>query len=341
MPSENLREVLDNYDIEVLGIRNENYKVKKGVWWIQTPTGNKILKKNSIPEERLDFIIAAIEYLCQKGINMPEIIESRNGKKYINLDGANYILNEAIKGKAPSSKSKEGLERIIKELAKFHVASKGFQPPVGSKPNILLGTWYEKSKKKMDKLVEYHEQEKRKSAHNEFGNMILREFPYFHKKMEYSLSADNKSLYDRWVNQVKNISYLVHQDFIDGNLIITETGKIYVLDPDSIAIELPTKDIRKFINKIMKKRGSWDLQLTKNIISWYQEVNPLEKWQWQILKSTIMYPHLFAGIMSKYYQKREETWTENKYVNKLKNIISIEKSKESIVDDFEHIIDSL
>lgn len=341
MPTEDLKKVLDNYDIEVLGIRNENYKVKKGVWWIQTPMDKKILKKNSIPGERLDFIIAAIEYLCQRGINMPKIIESRNGSKYINLDGSNYILNEAIKGKAPSSKTKEGLEKIIKELAKFHMASKGFLPPEGCKPNILLGTWYEKSKKKMNKLKEYYEQEKTKSTHSEFGNMILREFPYFYDKMECSLSAENKSMYDRWVNEVKNTSYLVHQDFIDGNLIMTESGDIYVLDPDSLAIELPTKDIRKFLNKIMKKRGSWDMQLTKDIIKWYQEVNPLEKWQWHILKSTIMYPHLFAGIMSKYYQKREETWTENKYVSKLKSIVSTEKSKEIIIDNFQRIIDTL
>lgn len=341
MPSEDLLKVLDKYKIEVLNIKNENYKVKKGVWWIQTPTGQKIIKKNSIPKERMNFIIAAIEYLCSRGINMPRIIESKKGEKYVEVDGANYILNEAIKGKAPSSKSKEGLEKIIKELAKFHAASRGFQPPADCKPNILLGTWYDKSSKKMKKLEEYYEQEKNKSSHNEFGNMILKEFPGFRRKMEAALSNDNHLLYDRWVDEIQKTTCLVHQDFIDGNLIMTDSGKIYVLDPDSLAIEIPTKDIRKFLNKIMKKRGEWDLNLTVDILKWYQKVNPLEAWQWQVLKSTMMYPHLFAGIMSKYYQKREETWTESKYVNKLKNIIDIENSKDYIIENFEQIIASL
>ncbi|WP_273320500.1 CotS family spore coat protein [Vallitalea guaymasensis] len=341
MPSEDLSKVLDNYNIEVLNIKNENYKVKKGVWWIQTPTGYKILKKNSIPKERLNFIIAAIEYLSSRGINMPKIIESKKGEKFIEADGANYLLNEAIPGKAPSSKTTEGLEKIIKELARFHAASVGFQPPSDCKPNILLGTWYDKSSKKMNKLNEYYEQEKNKSTHSEFGNMILKEFPNFRQKMETALNKDSMSLYNRWVAEIQKTTCLVHQDFIDGNLIMTDKGKIYVLDPDSLAIEVPTKDIRKFLNKIMKKRGSWDMKLTIDILKWYQEVNPLEPWQWQVLKSTVMYPHLFAGLMSKYYQKREASWSESKYLSKLKNIIDIENSKEYIIDNFEQIIASL
>lgn len=341
MPTEDLTKVLNEYDIKVTSIRNENYKVKKGVWWIGTPNGYKILKKNSIPGEELEFIISAMEYLCSRGIHMPQIIKSKKGEKYVEIDGANYMLNEAIKGKAPSSKTTNGLKRIIQELGNFHSASIGFKPPKNCKTNILLGTWEAKARKKMNKLKEYYDTEKSMSIHNEFGQIILSEFPSFYNRMEIALSEHNKSQYNRWVNEVKNTGCLVHQDFIDGNLILTDCGDIYVLDPDSIAIELPIKDIRKFLNKIMKKRGGWDLNIVQNILTWYQEKNPLESWQWQVLKFTIMYPHLFAGIMGKYYQKKEETWTEGKYVKKLKEMIKIEKSKEPIIEKFEDIIASL
>jgi CotS family spore coat protein len=337
MPSENLLGVLENYDVKVKDIKNENYKVKKGVWWIQTNEGYKILKKNSIPKEKLDFIIAAIEYLCSRGVHMPEIIKSIDGKKYIELDGANYILNEAIKGENASSKTNEGLKKIIKTLAQFHKASVGFKSPKGCKPNILLGSWYHKSQKKMNQLKEFYEQEKKQNKHNEFGQIIIDVFPDFLEKMKSALADDNKLLYDKWVNDIKDVGCLVHQDFIDGNLILTSSNEIYVLDPDSIAIDLPTRDIRKILNKVMKKRGGWDLNETKNIINWYQEINPLELWQWKVLKSTIMYPHLFAGIMSKYYQRRETTWSESKYVDKLKKTIKIEKSKDDIINNFDKL----
>lgn len=341
MPTENLTKVLNEYDIEVISIKNENYKVKKGVWWVDTPEGYKILKKNSIPCDELEFIISAMEYLCSRGIHMPKIIQSKKGEKYVKIDGANYMLNEAIKGNAPSSKTNEGLKKIIQELGKFHAASIGFKPPENYKKDVLLGTWEKKARKKMNKLKEYYDAEKSKSTHNEFGQIILNEFPKFYNKMEKALTEHTNSQYNLWVNQVKNTGCLVHQDFIDGNLILTDSGDIYVLDPDSITIELPIKDIRKFLNKIMKKRGGWNLNMTKDILSLYQEKNPLESWQWQVLKPTIMYPHLFAGIMGKYYEKKEVTWTENKYIKKLKEMIKIEISKEPIIEKFEDIINSL
>lgn len=341
MPTENLRKVLDEYPIDVISIKNENYKVKKGVWWIETSKGYKILKKNSIPKDKLEFIIAAMEYLVNNGIHMPEIIKSKNGKKYVEVDGANYILNEAIDGVAPSSKTSEGQERIIKELGRFHAASKGFKPPSNCTPSILLGTWENKVSKKMNKLKEYYNAEKSSNSHSEFGEIILKEFPYFFALMEEALTKHQNSNYANWVKDTKITSSLVHQDFIDGNLIQTDSGEIYILDPDSISIELPIKDIRKFLNKVMKKRGGWDLDITKNIISWYQQSNPLKQWQWEVLNSTILYPHLFAGIMSKYYQKRESTWPEAKYVKKLKDVIAIEKSKKTVINNFDKIISSL
>ena len=84
----------------------------------------------------------------------------------------------------------------------------------------------------------------------------------------------------------------------------------------------------------------WDLTLTKQILHWYNTVNPLEPWKWQVLKESIIFPHLFVGIMSKYYEDREATWTEDRYVERLKTMIKVEKSIEPILQNFEKIIPS-
>ncbi|HOS69019.1 MAG TPA: CotS family spore coat protein, partial [Bacillota bacterium] len=60
---EPINEVLGNYDIKVEGIRNESYKDKKGVWWVQTPQGYKILKKISNSEDTLKYILSAVRHL--------------------------------------------------------------------------------------------------------------------------------------------------------------------------------------------------------------------------------------------------------------------------------------
>ena len=78
-------------------------------------------------------------------------------------------------------------------------------------------------------------------------------FPYFYKRMQLAIAENEKSGYDRWVDADKNINCLCHQDFTAGNLILTKSKEIFVLDIDSITIDLPTRDIRKFLNKVMKK----------------------------------------------------------------------------------------
>lgn len=117
------------------------------------------------------------------------------------------------------------------------------------------------------------------------------------------------------------------------------SGKLYILDTDSLTIDIPLRDIRKILNKIMKRKNNgWEYELTKNILRWYNEENPLKDYQWHFLNPTLTYPHLFVGIMSKYYERREKTWTEQKYVKRLKEMVSIEKSVEPIINNFEDII---
>ena len=69
MPSiehEPLDTVLGRYNINVIDIRNESYKEKKGVWRVKTSQGNKILKKVSYSEETLWFIMDAVRHLFER-----------------------------------------------------------------------------------------------------------------------------------------------------------------------------------------------------------------------------------------------------------------------------------
>ena len=55
---EPLEYVLSKYNIDVIKIRNESYKEKKGVWWVHTLDGFKVLKKISNSEDTLKYIIS-------------------------------------------------------------------------------------------------------------------------------------------------------------------------------------------------------------------------------------------------------------------------------------------
>jgi len=74
-------------------------------------------------------------------------------------------------------------------------------------------------------------------------------------------------------------------------------------DTDSITIDIPARDIRKLLNKIMKKNGKWNLEILRKFIRIYQSENPLSFSEWTV------FPHLFLGAMNKFYYKRDKEWS--------------------------------
>jgi spore coat-associated protein S len=337
---EPIKEVLANYNFNVLGINNENYKEKKGVWWVKTSIGDKILKKVSCSEQTLKFLLSAVDHLIQNGILLPKVNKTNAGLDYVMINDVCFTLTDAIKGSTPSYDSPKELAAIVKELAKFHKASAGFRVLEGSKPKEHLGTWVEDYTMVLEEMNEFYKNEVQSGGKTPIGKLIITEFPYFFEKGQKIISNLKGQEYNNWVDKIRQTGCLCHQDFAAGNLILTSTG-LYVIDTDSITFDLPARDIRKLFNKIMKKSGKANSELAKNIINYYQSVNPLTSDEWQVVKCDLMFPHLFLGAMSKYYKQRESTWTTEKYMQRIKEMAEVEKAMTSLYENFSSLTQNI
>lgn len=335
---EPLSEVLEQYPYTVKGIRTESYKQKKGVWWVDTKKGMKILKKHPNSESMLHFLLAAVSHLQDKGIYIPAVNKTTDGRSYVKVGETCFILIDAVEGVNPSYKKTDELETLVRELARFHAASAGFVPPEGSKVRRHLGTWQEDYSADLGRLKAFYSEELSKTAHGEFGKMILEVFPAFLKRMQDTIEGLNRPAYTAWVDKIAAAGGLCHQDFAAGNVLLNPSGKVYILDTDSLTIELPARDIRKLLNKVMKKNGKWDYALLHHILSWYQEENALNADEWAVVKLDLNFPHLFNGIMDKYYRRREKEWSEGKYLSRLKEMVAVERSKQSVIEQYDTII---
>ena len=336
--SEPLNEVLEKYPFSINSIRTESYKQKKGVWWVDTTEGMKILKKHPNSEPMLLFLLSAISHLQRKGIYIPNINRTSNGESYVKLDETCFILIDAVEGVNPDYKKANELKSLVREMGRFHLASQGFVPPKESKLRQHLGNWQQDYSADVSRLKTLYSEELIKAEHGAFGKVILEAFPAFLKRMEDTIDGLSSPAYSEWVSKISKNGGLCHQDFAAGNILLNSSGRVYILDTDSLTIELPARDIRKLLNKVMKKNGKWDLSLLSNILSWYQEVNPLTADEWSIVKLDLNFPHLFIGIMDKYYRRREKDWTESKYLSRLKEMIAVEQSKEEVLNQYETII---
>lgn len=334
---EPLNEVLSNYNFKVLSINNENYKEKKGVWWVKTPDGDKILKKVSCSEQTLKFLLSAVNHLMQNGILLPKVNKTNSGADYVIINDVCFTLTDAIKGSTPSYDSPKELAAIVKELAKFHKASAGFKALDGSKPKEHLGTWVEDYTKELENMNEFYKNEVQTGGKTPIGKLIISEFPYFLERGQKVINNLSGKEYKNWVDKIRELGCLCHQDFAAGNLILSPQG-LYVIDTDSITFDVPARDIRKLFNKIMKKSGKANNELAKNIIGHYQSVNPLTSDEWLVVKNDLMFPHLFLGAMSKFYNQRESSWTTEKYMQRIKEMAAVEKAMAPLYDSFNSLI---
>lgn len=333
---EPINEVLSNYNFKVLGISNENYKEKKGVWWVKTSIGDKILKKVSCSEETLKFLLSAVNHLVQNGVLIPIVNKTKAGSDYVIINDVCFTLTDAIKGSTPSYESPKELEAIVKALAKFHKASAGYRAPEGSKPKEHLGTWVEEYTKVLEDMNNFYKKEVQSGGNTPIGKIIITEFPYFFERGQKVINELKGREYKDWLDKTRKTGCLCHQDFAAGNLILTSSG-LYVIDTDSITFDIPARDIRKLFNKIMKKSGKANAALAKSIINHYQSVNPLTPAEWQVVKCDLMFPHLFLGAMSKYYNQRETSWTTEKYMKRIREMADVEKTMAPIYDNINTI----
>ncbi len=329
--NEPLDQVLANYDINVSRIMVETYKNKKGVWWIETGQDRKILKKMPMSKDRLLFVLSAVEHLLANGVNIPKIIKTKAGGLFVEIGEANFLLSEAITAKPPGYNVPSELAMIMRGMAGFHAASRGYKPPAEAKIRTHLGIWPKTYQERINDLESFKE----KAVQNEtaaFDAAYLAECDFFIKQAQKCLADLANSQYSELVKTSAQNVNLCHQDFAAGNLGLAGKDCLYVFDTDGITYDLAARDIRKICNKVMKKRGLWDFNLFKTMLQAYHSVNPLSPGEYEVLLTDIRFPHLFYGIASKYYQNREKEWPEQKYLQRLQQMIKTEKSKIPVLE---------
>lgn len=329
-----IKRVIAHYPVNLEKIKLITYKEKKAVWSIQTDIGELIIKKVPFKEKTIQFMIHAIDHLRRNKIHTPAVIKTTDGQGYTKVNNEYYVVFEAVHGRTPNYDVKKELMMILKGMASFHKASKGIEAPTGSFPSFLLTEWQNDTRKKYAHLVKLKKNRLEDPHHNEFDRIFLENVDFALEQCEFAIKLMANSNYKEWVEETEKIKTLCHQDYSAANLAIDKDGNLYVYDMDSLTVDLPIRDIRKILNKVNKKQGTWDVSLMLKMMRAYQKINPLTKDQYQVLVAEIMFPHLFYGQVTKFYNNRRTNWSVRKHTLRLKNLLLTEKRKDRAVKEF-------
>ena len=118
-------------------------------------------------------------------------------------------------------------------------------------------------------------------------------------------------------------------------------GEPYMTELPSITIDLPTRDIRIFLNKVMMKLGVWDSQLALSMLQAYEGVHSLTEDNYKVLWTDLRFPYHFCSLVHKYYLNQKPSWNSEKFTNELKLIIDMELSKNQFLHEFNHNVSKI
>ncbi|WP_309120020.1 CotS family spore coat protein [Paenibacillus sp.] len=333
--------VMAHYPGKVRSIRLVSDKGKKAVWAVSTDRGERIVKKVSFGDRDIDFMAYAVDYMRKRGLRTPAVIRTADGKNFVSLNEERFVVFEAVRGRTPDYERKEELRLIMRSMAQFHKASRGIASPTRYYPSLLLYVWETRKRSNIERLTAWKAEAAAKKKQTEFDRLFLRHADPFLKQAEQSIELLKRAGFEAWVEELRTNKSLCHQDFAAGNLAIGDDGQLYVFDMDALTVDAPIRDLRKILNKVMKK-GVWDLERMVAMLKAYQEVNPLTSKQYRALVAEMSFPHLVYGQASKYYKKREKTeWTEEKHLEKLRDMIATERSKDKVLQAFLGRIDEV
>lgn len=312
--------VLAAYDLADASVTAENYKEKKGVWYVSHAGQTRVLKKLPLSPGRLRFVLDAIAHLRNQGIHIPGVFTTVDGREFVEADGSTYILTEFVKGRNPDYEKESDRRRILQGLAAFHRASRGLRWSARAQAHVQLGSWPEQYADHLERMA-------KAELRGPFGSEAAKYRPRFLEIGHFARRRLVQSVYAQWVAEVEREGGLVHQDFAPGNLLIDQTGRLHVLDVDSLSVEIPARDLRKVLLKMLKKKPAWDHLQACALLGYYHQVYPLPRPYYEVVAIDLMFPHLYAGLVDKYVRERAPDWSEQKFLRKLWEVVRFEETK--------------
>lgn len=316
--------VLGKYDVKAKAVKVIQSGGIKTVWKLDTFNTPLCLKRLRHPLDKVFFNIMAQDYMARTGAKVPAIIPAKNGELYTILDDQVFVLYEWVNGQNLNLSSHTHLEKGLHGLAEFHLASAGYVPPDNCRTSSKLGRWPHHYSSMLTRFGEW-KQTAAKASELALSRVFLSNVDRNIELGQRALAMLEKSYYAEWVSEIERKKLLCHQDFGDGNALITPKG-VYVIDLDGVTFDIPIRDLRKIIVKQMASMGRWDGKLLKSIIQWYGEVNPLTHDQLQVLAIDLLFPHEFHDTAKNPYRKNKPVSAD-----KLARAAKFELGKEQIL----------
>ncbi|WP_010631702.1 CotS family spore coat protein [Sporolactobacillus vineae] len=329
--------VLSHYAIRPESVRLISSRGGRSKWLIETGQRNFFLRQEQIRPSRMLFIAGAHWHLQQNGLPIARLIPTRNGGLCLAGGEFVYVLYEASEGVPVLYYDRDQLEEIMAFTGQFHQASKGYIPGEQSKKRTRTGKWQKLYRWKLQEL-EDHKKVALQDPDDAFSQLFLAHVDRMLERGYEALNELDTPELSEWTLETLRSGMFCQQDFTLARMTVKEEH-MFLKDLHSVTIDLPARDLRILLNKVMRKLNVWDTELAIRMLRSYDQVHPLTPAQYRILWTDLKFPHLFCSMVHKYYLGQKQSWGDEKYLMNFRNVIAMEESKQPFLEQSEtHIL---
>lgn len=297
------QEVLLEYGIAPQSISIIQSGTIKTVWKVRVNDRYLCLKRLKQTYDKALFSVNAQIYIKNKGGLVPGILPDKNSKRITEYNNQLFVLYEWLEGRDLNFGNPGDFKLALEGLARFHIASKGYESAEASRTSTKLGKWPDQYASMRNKFISWKEISMNNLSQPHY-NSFFRVSDSMIALANTALDYIEKSSYDTLTAQGSNSIVLCHQDFGKGNAILSREG-IIVLDLDGVTFDLPARDLRKLIGKEAENKGRWQLESIENVYRIYSSANPLSPEERRVLIIDLLYPHWFYGLVKNLFQNNK------------------------------------
>ena len=328
--------ILPEYDINFKSI--EQIKLKetlkhRAVYKISNDTESYCLKKVYFNEEKLLFMYSAMQWLHQNSFNVPVLIKTKKGNRFVSYNDLIFILTPWVPGIKCDFDNMEHLIIASKNLALAHNASKNFFPIEGSYFKKGYDNLYISINKRFNKLLTCYNLANKKK--DKFSKIYLE---YFDNNIELARFATEVA---STINSDNLTKSLCHGDYVNKNLLFDDKN-IYMIDFDKCSCDYSMADLTYFLRRLLKRSDTnWDFATAKNIITTYNDNNKLSEDDIKYIMVYLAFPQKYWRVSRDYFasiskcNKKSSRESLLGTVSKTPNqIMMVEKFKVFFLDEF-------
>lgn len=323
-----IKKILKYYKLQVL-----NIKRVRSVYKVETNHGNiclKQIRKNKMKPVNGSILV---EELAKHGFPYTaKYFKAANGNLFVKHNKCYYYVTEWINGHESDLNDLNEACKCMELLANFHITALKID---GSKLKLRnnLKNWPKIFSNNLNELQYFKYIIENKKVVTNFDSLYNSVMGDFFNMGIAALHLLNSSDYYSLSKNASSKRSICHDSIYYQN-IIKKDDDYYLIDLDSIKIDININDLGKVIRRLMfKKEYQWDFNKAKELIEAYSSVNPLSKGQVEAMLSMIVFPHKFWKLGKQRYIKNKHL-SEATYIKKLNKLIQFDSLQQKFIKDY-------